>query len=80
MQALAEAEGFPTLVEGSNVDDLEDYRPGMAAIQELGVESPLVDVGLTKTNIRALSAIWDCLPGTSPVPPVWPRESATESR
>lgn len=55
MQALAEAEGFPTLVEGSNVDDLEDYRPGMAAIQELGVESPLVDAGLTKTNIRALS-------------------------
>lgn len=55
MRALAEAEGFPILAEGSNVDDTGDYRPGMAAIRELGIESPLLDADLTKDNIRFLS-------------------------
>lgn len=55
MRALAEAEGFLTLVEGSNVDDTGDYRPGMAAIRELGIQSPLLDADLTKDNIRFLS-------------------------
>ena len=44
------------LVEGSNVDDLDDYRPGNRAIRELGVESPLLAAGLSKADIRALSA------------------------
>ena len=55
MRTLAETEGFPTLVEGSNMDDTEDYRPGLAAIRELGIQSPLLDAGLTKDNIRFLS-------------------------
>jgi len=46
--------GF-TLVEGSNVDDDSDYRPGMQAIKELGVLSPLQEAGLTKAEIRFLS-------------------------
>ena len=73
--AFAQANGLAAVLEGSNVDDDGDYRPGRRAIKELGrdeaqpsrpgrdrarpsqvyVASPLHDVGLTKTEIRALS-------------------------
>ena len=43
------------LVEGSNVDDAADYRPGMKALAELEIKSPLRSVGLSKSEIRALS-------------------------
>lgn len=43
------------LIEGSNVDDAKDYRPGMKALTELNVKSPLREVGLSKAEIRALS-------------------------
>jgi uncharacterized protein len=52
---LAKENGFSTLVDGSNADDLLDYRPGRRALQELGVRSPLLEVGLTKVEIRELS-------------------------
>ena len=51
----AEALGIPYVAEGSNTDDLGDYRPGMKAIAELGILSPLRDAGLGKQEIRALS-------------------------
>ncbi len=44
-----------TVAEGTNVDDDGDYRPGMRAIKELGVRSPLKEAGLTKKEIRQLS-------------------------
>lgn len=44
-----------TLAEGSNLDDEADYRPGMRAVAELGVISPLREAGLTKDDIRNLS-------------------------
>lgn len=50
---IARARGFQTLVDGTNADDLHDYRPGAKAAQEQGVASPLADVGLTKDEIRA---------------------------
>jgi uncharacterized protein len=43
------------IAEGSNIDDLKDYRPGMQAIKELGIISPLKDAGLGKDAIRKLS-------------------------
>lgn len=43
------------VIEGSNLDDLGDYRPGLKAITELGVKSPLRDAGFTKSEIRELS-------------------------
>lgn len=43
------------VAEGTNVDDDSDYRPGMRAIKELGVRSPLKEAGLTKNEIRQLS-------------------------
>ena len=48
-------QGFQTLAEGSNLDDLSDFRPGLTAIAELGVRSPLRDAGLSKQDVRALS-------------------------
>ena len=47
--------GIQTIVEGSNVDDMGDYRPGLKAIKELDVKSPLKEAGLTKSEIRMLS-------------------------
>lgn len=47
--------GIRHVAEGSNTDDTGDYRPGMRAIRELGVLSPLLDAGLSKSDIRVLS-------------------------
>ena len=47
--------GIDTLAEGTNADDDNDYRPGMRAIAELGVKSPLKKCGFTKQEIRQLS-------------------------
>ena len=51
----AQQNGIPYVAEGSNTDDTGDYRPGMRAIRELGVLSPLLDAGLSKSDIRSLS-------------------------
>jgi uncharacterized protein len=48
--------GISTLVEGSNADDHSDFRPGRKALQELNVASPLLAAGLTKEEVRTLSA------------------------
>ena len=53
--AFAHENGLATVLEGSNLDDDDDYRPGRRAIRELGIVSPLHEVGLTKAEIRALS-------------------------
>ena len=47
--------GISEVVEGSNLDDLRDYRPGAQAVKELGVRSPLAEAGLGKAEIRAIS-------------------------
>jgi uncharacterized protein len=53
---IAAARGFAVVVDGTNADDLADYRPGHRAALEHGVRSPLADLGFTKSEIRALSA------------------------
>ncbi len=52
---IAENEGFDVVLEGTNADDPDDYRPGLRAIKELGVQSPLLESGLGKAEIRFLS-------------------------
>ncbi len=47
--------GMATVCEGSNMDDLGDYRPGLRAIREMDIKSPLQDAGLTKQEIRNIS-------------------------
>lgn len=54
--AVAREAGFLNIVEGSNTDDLGDYRPGRRAVLEFGVKSPLLEAGLSKAEVRELSA------------------------
>lgn len=60
---------FDWVIEGSNADDLGDFRPGMKAIAELPlVKSPLLEAGFTKADIRAVSKEWGL--------PTWDKPSA----
>lgn len=52
---IADRNSIDHVIDGSNVDDLGDYRPGRKAIKELGVESPLLEAGFTKQDIRDVS-------------------------
>ncbi|MCG8697757.1 MAG: ATP-dependent sacrificial sulfur transferase LarE [Bacteroidales bacterium] len=54
----AEENGFCCVADGSNLDDLGDYRPGMKALKELNIISPLQDASLTKEDIRELSRFY----------------------
>ena len=53
--SFAREQGIDTVFEGSNTDDLKDYRPGMQAIKELGIKSPLLDASFSKEDIRCTS-------------------------
>lgn len=55
IKLIAEEEGLKYVLDGSNFDDTNDYRPGMIAARENGVISPLKEAGLTKDDIRELS-------------------------
>ena len=56
---IARSEGYAWVANGTNVDDLGDFRPGLEAAKKYGVLSPLVDAGLTKAEIRSLSKDMD---------------------
>lgn len=56
MLLLAGEKDIPWVLEGSNLDDLGDYRPGIRAVEELGIKSPLRECALSKEEIRSLSA------------------------
>ncbi|SMD06345.1 ATP-dependent sacrificial sulfur transferase LarE [Sporomusa malonica] len=67
--AWAGAQGYGLVAEGTNADDLKDFRPGMKAIAELPkVKSPLFAAGFTKAEIRAVSREWGL--------PTWDKPSA----
>jgi uncharacterized protein len=55
LKQIAQEEGIRNIVDGSNYDDIKDYRPGMRAAAELGVCHPLQEAQLTKDEIRAFS-------------------------
>jgi len=64
LQKVAQEESLHVVVDGSNADDVGDFRPGLKAACELGVRSPLKEAGLTKEDIREVShelglATWD---------------------
>ena len=52
----AHTRGLETLIDGTNADDLQVYRPGRKALRELGVISPLAELGFSKAEIRRLAA------------------------
>lgn len=58
MKEDAAARGLHTIMDGTNADDHRQYRPGLRALRELGVISPLAAAGLTKSDVRALAASW----------------------
>ncbi|MEA3470285.1 MAG: ATP-dependent sacrificial sulfur transferase LarE [Thermodesulfobacteriota bacterium] len=51
----ASKRGFTNIIEGTNADDLDDYRPGMRALEELQIKSPLLECRFTKEDIRIVS-------------------------
>lgn len=55
IKKIAAENGIEYVAEGSNMDDLGDYRPGLKAVEELSVKSPLREAGLTKQDIREIS-------------------------
>lgn len=55
LNALARERGFTTICDGTNADDVGDYRPGRQAAREMGVRSPLLECGMGKAEIRELS-------------------------
>jgi uncharacterized protein len=55
--AVAKERGFDNVVDGSNVDDSKDFRPGAKAKEELGVRSPLAEAGMGKADVRAVSKL-----------------------
>jgi pyridinium-3,5-biscarboxylic acid mononucleotide sulfurtransferase len=55
LAGIARKERFAAVCDGTNADDLRDFRPGRRAAKELGVRSPLLENGITKEEIRALS-------------------------
>lgn len=64
---IASEENIAEIAEGSNLDDNGDYRPGLQAVAELGIKSPLREAGFTKEDIRALSRHFDL--------PTWDKQS-----
>ena len=66
---VAERLGVRVVVNGANVDDLGDYRPGMKAADEHAVRSPLAECGFTKQEVRALAADWGLPVAEKPATP-----------
>jgi uncharacterized protein len=61
---FAKENKYTHVIDGTNADDVNDFRPGLQALNELGIRSPLLEAGLTKQDIRDLSQeadldIWD---------------------
>lgn len=66
LMELSQRFGLECVIEASNTDDLGDWRPGMKALKELGIKSPLLEAGFSKAVIRELSrqlglSTWDKL-------------------
>ena len=64
LRKIADTEGISVVIEGSNTDDLIDYRPGRKAAEEHAVRSPLVEAGFSKSEVRQLARglelpVWD---------------------
>ncbi len=54
---IATGEDFQLIVDGSNIDDLNDYRPGMIALHKKGIKSPLIETGFNKKDIRRVAEV-----------------------
>ena len=59
LKEIANSHNLPCIFDGSNADDVSDYRPGQLAAKEQGVRSPLQEAGLTKSEIRELAKMYN---------------------
>ena len=59
LRPIAEKYDVGTIVYGAIPDDVGDHRPGMDAAKRMGIQAPLIDVNLTKADIRKISKAWD---------------------
>ncbi len=69
VEEVAQRANVAVIVEGSNRDDLSDYRPGLKAAKEWNVKSPLIQCELTKAEIRLLAESWKLSPADKPATP-----------
>jgi len=69
LDGLAERLGVAVVVNGANLDDAGDYRPGMRAAGEHQVRSPLAECGFTKADVRALAVEWQLPTWNKPAAP-----------
>ena len=69
LKVLAEKENIPFILDGANVDDLGDYRPGRIAAKESYVRSPLIEASLTKQDVRAAAKFFDLPNADKPAAP-----------
>ena len=63
VEEVAQRANMAVIVEGSNRDDLSDYRPGLKAAKEWNVKTPLIQCELTKDEIRLLAESWQLSAG-----------------
>lgn len=68
LEGMAERLGVDVIVNGANIDDQGDYRPGMQAAKEHAVRSPLIEAGLNKAEVRELAHHWNL--------PVWDKPAS----
>ena len=54
----AEAEGITVILDGTNADDPKGHRPGLRALKEMGIKSPLLELGITKAEVREIALAW----------------------
>ena len=66
LKAFANAHGCSLVMDGTNADDIKAYRPGLKALEELGVMSPLKTLGITKAQVRALAEDYDISVASKP--------------
>lgn len=66
---LAGTRGCETVLDGTNADDLGEYRPGLRALRELGIRSPLAECGISKVKVRMLAAELGLEPASRPSSP-----------
>ncbi len=69
LKALAEEEKIPFILDGANLDDIGDYRPGRTAAKESGVHSPLIEAGMTKHDVRAAAEFYGLPNADKPAAP-----------
>ena len=69
LKVLAEKENIPFILDGANVDDLGDYRPGRTAAKESKVRSPLIEASMTKQDVRAAAEFYGLPNADKPAAP-----------